>query len=42
MVAVANGSEEIETVCIIDTLVRAEANVIVGKVFGENEKQDSG
>lgn len=37
LVAVAHGSEEIETVGVIDTLVRAEANVTVGKVLSQEE-----
>eukprot|EP00344_Euplotes_crassus_P004994 CAMPEP_0196994684 /NCGR_PEP_ID=MMETSP1380-20130617/943_1 /TAXON_ID=5936 /ORGANISM="Euplotes crassus, Strain CT5" /LENGTH=195 /DNA_ID=CAMNT_0042410125 /DNA_START=11 /DNA_END=598 /DNA_ORIENTATION=+ len=39
LVAIANGSEEIEAMSIIGTLVRAEAQVKVGKVYEEGEEQ---
>ena len=35
LVAVAEGSEEIESVTIIDCLRRAEAEVTVGKILEE-------
>lgn len=35
MVPIANGSEEIEAVCIIDTLRRANAEVIVASIEGD-------
>ena len=38
LVCVAHGSEDTETVAIIDTLRRAGANVTVGKVFGDEDK----
>lgn len=37
LVAVANGSEDIETITIIDTLRRAGLDVTVGKVIGQSE-----
>ncbi len=40
LVAVANGSEEIETVSIIDTLRRAEVDVTVAKVKSLHELTD--
>lgn len=43
LVAVADGSEEIESVCIIDTLRRADIHVVVAKVSAEdtNETQQN-
>ena len=38
MVAVANGSEDLETVSIIDTLRRAEFEVTVAKCFSQSEQ----
>ena len=37
LVAVAHGSEDIETISIIDTLRRADFNVVVGKVRGKED-----
>ncbi|CEL92431.1 unnamed protein product [Vitrella brassicaformis CCMP3155] len=38
LVPVADGSEEIEAVCIIDTLVRAGAKVTVSSVMGRDDR----
>jgi 4-methyl-5(b-hydroxyethyl)-thiazole monophosphate biosynthesis len=40
-VAVANGSEDMETVIIIDILRRAGLDVTVGKVLSEGDDQDN-
>lgn len=37
LVCVTNGSEDIETITIIDTLRRGLANVTVAKVFEQKE-----
>jgi 4-methyl-5(b-hydroxyethyl)-thiazole monophosphate biosynthesis len=37
LLCAANGSEEIETVNIVNTLVRGGINVIIAKVFDKNE-----
>ena len=41
LVPIANGSEEIETVCIVDTLVRAGAKVVVASVEADKQCQRS-
>ena len=40
LVPLANGSEEIESMSIIGTMVRAQANVVIAKVFEQDEDQD--
>lgn len=40
LVPVADGSEEIESMSIIGTLIRADANVVTAKVFSEDEKSE--
>ena len=40
LVAVANGSEDIETITIIDVLRRANNNVTIGKVKEQNKSED--
>jgi len=42
LVAVADGTEEIEAVCVIDTLRRAEAEVTVASVDGRQIKASRG
>ena len=37
MVCISNGSEDIETITIIDTLRRGDVDVTIAKVFQENE-----
>ena len=37
LVAVADGSEEMETVTIFDTLIRAGLKVTMGKIFPRDE-----
>jgi DJ-1/PfpI family len=38
LVPIANGSEEIETTCITDTLVRFGAHVVIASVHGSSEQ----
>lgn len=38
---VAHGSEDVETISIIDVLRRGECNLIVGKVLGIEDKHGS-
>ena len=40
LVPLANGSEEIESMSIIGTMVRAQANVVIAKVFEQDEDQN--
>jgi putative intracellular protease/amidase len=41
LVAVAHGCEDTETITIIDVLRRADAEVVVAKVFGIEDKNPS-
>ncbi len=38
LVAIAHGAEELESVAVIDTLVRAKVNVTVAKVLGKEDQ----
>lgn len=41
LLCAANGSEEIETVSIVNTLVRGGINVVIAKVFDKTESSTS-